>query len=145
MTSFMVYVGPNVTADYITNIEDTSGNWSYQGFYTETEGDWAGLNYLWWTGTGGANGVAFSFEDAHYDTGGGHYMDLVNHPGPLLLYDPGNADAPSYGWTAGVTTTYVSYSDDPGVANAITPEPGTMGLLGLGLLGLIGSLRRRVM
>ncbi len=139
----MVYLGPNVTANYITNIDTTALGWTYQGFMTESSGDWAGLNYLWWVWPGccGADGASFSFEDARYDTGGGQIMDLVNHPGPLL----GNGGAPSYAWTVGIDPTiYMSYNDDPGVANAIPPEPGTMALLGLGLIGLVGRMRRRV-
>jgi len=72
-------------------------------------------------------------------------MNLVNHSGPLLLYDPGNADAYSTRWTPVMTgggTT--SLGDGYEVHNAITPEPRTTVLMRLGILGLAARLRRRV-
>ncbi len=143
LIAFRAYLGPNVVENYIT-MSDSSGTWAYDAFYTVSGGAWDGLNYVAWTGTGGANGVSFTVTDAQYDTGGGHIMNLVDHPGPLLFDVSGNADAPAYWWMEwDASTNTESYSTDSGVASAITPEPGTMVLVSLGLIGLAGRLRRR--
>lgn len=143
LIAFRAYLGPNVVEDYIS-MSDNDAQWDYDAFYTVSGGAWDGLNYVAWSGGIGADGVSFTVTDAQYDTGGGHIMNLVNHPGPLLFDVSGNADAPAYWWMElDASTNTESYSTDSGVANAITPEPGTMVLVSLGLIGLAGRLRRR--
>jgi hypothetical protein len=39
----------------------------------------------------------------------------------------------------------ISLTSDPGTLNLLTPEPGTLGLMGTGLLGLAGLLRRKLL
>ncbi len=65
-------------------------------------------------------------------------MDIVNHPGPLLLDPPGNADAYSTHWVNPLSggEGWTSWGDEAEVHNAITPEPATVALLVLGVLGL---------
>ena len=146
MQSFYVYLDPNMQWNYVTGVGNSAG-WSNPGSLgTVGSGDWAGLKYLAWDRSGNATAIEFYFEDAHYDTGGGHIMDLVNHAGPLLLDPPSNADAYSVSWVdAGFTSHYRSLSDGFPALNAITPEPTTLALFGLGVLGLAARLRRRAM
>ena len=139
--AFRVYLDPNMTIDYLDNIIDGSDDWASPG--TLGTYDWSGINlkYLEWTKTnpfwaGGT--VVFSYEDALYKPDGIHVMDLANHPGPLLYNPPSYADAPAaetFGGTGAVA--------ESGHWVAITPEPATTILFGLGLLGVSGLVRRR--
>jgi len=65
-------------------------------------------------------------------------------PGETISYITLSNYAPQYGTTDyyGITQLRAGNMDDPG---AVTPEPGTLTLLGSGLLGLLGHLgwRRR--
>jgi hypothetical protein len=69
---------------------------------------------------------------------GFHYYCVANFGGICLL---GETDAPAY-YTAGQTTTP---SGDVVIGTAGTvPEPGTLLLLGSGIVGLAGIVRRKV-
>ncbi len=140
--TFYVYMDPNMEYNYLGSIGNDAG-WADPTFGTRVSDPWSGLTYLKWVRPGGdtATDINFYFSDNNLDN-----MDLVNHPGPLLFNDPNNAYAYSNHWfncTGGGEGT-TSYGNGDEVWNAITPEPGTIALLSLGLLGLAARLRRRV-
>ncbi len=139
--TFRVYLDPNMSINYLANITDDSAYWSSPsslGTYA-----WSGINlkYLEWTQTTPVYDaqVVFSYEDALYKPDGVHVMDLANHPGPLLYNPPTYAGAPSAETLGGFSPT----GQESGHWVAITPEPATMTLLGLSLIGVAGFVRRR--
>ena len=82
------------------------------------------------------------FSNILVDSSGNHYQGTVDFVTPLA---------------ANGGTTYFSLEESPSVinaggptgstgptGNAVTPEPGTLALLGTGALGLAGTLRRRL-
>lgn len=144
---FWVYLDPNMDFDYLANITNDSGDWtnptSLQTYVWTIPDPDVNLYYLQWvTGVEPLGTVTFSFADAHDTTvNAPHMMDLVNHPGPLLYDPPSHALAPSaslHNLTGGLLG-----SREAGHDVAIVPEPSTLGILGLGLLGLVGAVRRR--
>ncbi len=143
--SFRVYLDPNMSWNYITGIgfSVNSGTWSNPGSLG-TDYSWSGITlpYLEWAKSfGTTTSGSFWFSDAHYMVDGVHEMDLNNHPGPLLYNPPSHRDAPAAQTTGtGDGATWYGYD---GIDTAITPEPTTLSLLALGLLGLAGVVRRR--
>jgi len=139
--TFYVYMDPNMQSSYLASIGNDAG-WGAPTFGTKGTSPWSQLTYLKWTRPGGdtATDINFYFSDAVDN------MDLVNHPGPLLFTDPGNDDAYSNHWfnPIGGGEGWTSFGGGDEVWNAITPEPGTIALLGLGVLGLAARFRRRV-
>lgn len=145
LQTFQIYLDPNMEYSYLTGIDNDAvgdNDWTNPGSLSSGTTGWPNLMYLEWVRPGGntATTIDFYFSDKVDD------MDLVNHPGALLLTDPGNEYAYSTGWQHGMTSvwTYTSLGDGYVVHNAITPEPGIIALLGLGVLGLAARLRRRV-
>ncbi len=138
---FQIYLDPNMQYSYLTGIGNDDA-WTNPGSLSSGTTGWPSLMYLEWVRPtdNTTTTIDFYFSDKVDN------MDLVDHPGPLLLTDPGNDDAYSTGWQNGMTSvwTYTSMGGGYEVHNAITPEPGTMALLGLGVLGLAARLRRRV-
>jgi len=141
--TFYVYMDPNMQYSYLANIGNDAG-WGAATFGTRTTDPWSGLTYLKWTRPGDdttTTAINFYFSDAADN------MDLVNHPGPLLFNDPNNANAYSTYWvnlTGGVEGS-TSYGSGDEAWNPITPEPGTIALFGIGVLGLAARLRRQQM
>ena len=140
--TFQVYMDPNVQYDYLTGINN-DGGWTNPTSLSSGTTGWPTLQYLEWDRPGENTTTTIDFYFSDYS---GDEMDLVNHAGPLLLYDPGNAYAFSTRWqhAVGGGWTYTSRGDGFVVHNAITPEPGTIALLSFGLIGLAARLRRRV-
>lgn len=145
-TYFRVYLGPKMSWDYV---KDTVGH-TTSAVWSDPTGlgmdySWGGITlpYLQWQRQiGSSTSGSFWFGDAHYVIGGSQEMDLVNHPGPLVYYESSNQYAPTAETIAGLGTPTTWYGYD-GIDTAITPEPTTMSLFGLGLLGLIRAVRRR--
>ncbi len=141
-TAFRVYLDPNMSIDYLADITDDNQYWSSpSSLGTDFTWNTITLPYLEWTKTNplwGGGTVVFSYADALYKPDGVHVMDLANHPGPLLYNPPAYAGAPSVE-TFGSTATV----QESGHWVAITPEPATMTLLGLSLIGVAGFVRRR--
>ncbi len=140
--TFQVYMDPNVQYSYLTSIGN-DGGWTNPPSLSSGTTGWPTLQYLEWDRPGSDTSTTIDFYFSDYDS---DEMDLVNHPGPLLLTDPGNDDAFSTRWqhAVGGGWTYTSLGDGFVVHNAITPEPGTIALLSFGLIGLAARLRRRV-
>ncbi len=145
-SAFRVYLDPNMSIDYLADItNELPTYWNSPGslgtYYWSAGG--INLKYLEWTRTGtpwmAGTPVVFSYDDAQYNTDPVHIMDLVNHPGPLLYNPPSYAGAPSAETLGGTSPT----GQESGHWVAITPEPATMTLLGLGLIGIAGFVRRR--
>ncbi len=141
---FRVYLDPNMHIDYLKDFSNSSTWTNPTSLGTD---DWFDgedtitLTFAEWTRSGTATNVTFYYADARDTTvNAPHEMNLINHPGPLLYNPPIHAGAPS---TELLSNTYTSYFVQSGDDVPIVPEPTTLGLFGLGLLGLVGAVRRR--
>lgn len=124
-----VWLDPNMQEGYLNNI---TPDYSF-GEATEPSTGLT-LKYLQWgIVTQGEHIVSFS--DNPNDT-----LNLSDHPGPLL-YDPASHAQAYAGETMLNDGTYIYHATQ--LHSPITPEPGTLILLGLGLSGLATRLRRR--
>jgi len=138
---FQVYLGPNMQYSYLTGIGNSAG-WNNPTNLGSGTSPWSTLTYLEWIRPLNNPNTTINF----YFSDKVDSINLVNHPGPLVFTDPGNEYAfstRSQGFYTFVWTD-TSLGDGYEVHNAITPEPGTVALFSLGLLGVVARLRRRV-
>ena len=49
----------------------------------------------------------------------------------------------AFGFTAGGTVAYTAFADTPPKSGGAVPEPGSLGLLAIGAMGLLGNRRKR--
>lgn len=149
---FRVYLDPNMNINYLKDItNDSTGinlwldptSLGTENWTDPVTTDTITLTYLEWDRNFSPdNTVEFYYTDARDTTvNAPHMMELVNHAGPLLHSPPSYANAPSTEmWTStGETPSWGQTGDHV----AITPEPATITLLSLGLLGLAAVVRRR--
>jgi len=127
-----IWLDPNIEESYLTSI---SANYTF-GSATEPHTGLT-LKYLRWAWAGTGTFIK-SFADNPDDN-----INLSDHSGPLLWNpaDRANAYAGEIRDTVGASLEHATGWD--GMHSPITPEPGTLVLLGLGLGGLATRLRRR--
>ena len=91
-----------------------------------------------------ANGDEYIFNSENPE---GTYLVLPLATGSLVDHAEGGFDygaSAERGPSTDVQITYLTSGDLAPVASSVTPEPGSIALLGTGMLGVAGVLRRRI-